>query len=61
MDHQTIARSRHATGALLLAEGVETEAEMLALQKCGAHLFQGYYFGRPEIYIPHTTPRKAVG
>lgn len=30
-----------------LCEGVETEAEFNTLQDLGAHLFQGYYFGKP--------------
>ena len=30
-----------------LCEGVETEAEFDTLREMGAHLFQGYYFGRP--------------
>ena len=36
-------------GVQLLAEGVETEAEFNALARMGIRLFQGYYFGRPEI------------
>jgi len=31
----------------LLAEGVETEAELTALRAAGIRLFQGYYFARP--------------
>jgi EAL domain-containing protein (putative c-di-GMP-specific phosphodiesterase class I) len=34
-------------GALVLAEGVETEDEVAACLNFGADLFQGYYFARP--------------
>jgi EAL domain-containing protein (putative c-di-GMP-specific phosphodiesterase class I) len=34
-------------GAIILAEGVETEAETDACAALGAELFQGYYFARP--------------
>ena len=33
----------------LLAEGVETEAEMTVLRSLGLRLFQGYYFARPQV------------
>jgi PAS domain S-box-containing protein len=35
------------TGTLLIAEGVETEAEADAVRRLGVHWGQGYYFGRP--------------
>ncbi|NLC02364.1 MAG: EAL domain-containing protein, partial [Pseudomonas formosensis] len=31
----------------VLAEGVETPDQQVALQKRGCHQFQGYLFGRP--------------
>ena len=34
-------------GITVLAEGIETEAEFLALKAKGIRLFQGYWFGRP--------------
>jgi EAL domain-containing protein (putative c-di-GMP-specific phosphodiesterase class I) len=37
----------HQIGALLIAEGVETEADVEACLVLGCDLFQGYYFGRP--------------
>lgn len=37
-----------ATGKLLLAEKVETPAEHASLYAMGFHLFQGYFFARPE-------------
>ena len=40
----TFARS---TGANLVAEGVEAEAEAKALEAAGVPLLQGYLYGRP--------------
>jgi EAL domain-containing protein (putative c-di-GMP-specific phosphodiesterase class I) len=34
-------------GLTVLAEGVETEMEMLVLRAAGIRLFQGYYFAKP--------------
>ena len=42
-----LCRFADATQARFVAEGVETEAEAAALIECGAHLLQGYHFGRP--------------
>lgn len=36
-------------GALVLAEGVETEEDTLKCLELGADLMQGFYFGRPEV------------
>lgn len=36
-------------GITLLAEGVETEAEMIALRAMGIHLFQGYLLAPPKV------------
>ena len=36
-----------ATGAELVAEGVETAAELRAVTECGAHYAQGFFLGRP--------------
>ena len=36
-------------GVLVLAEGVETEAELLSVRAAGIRLVQGYFFARPEI------------
>jgi EAL domain-containing protein (putative c-di-GMP-specific phosphodiesterase class I)/CheY-like chemotaxis protein len=35
------------SGAILLAEGIETEAEVRAIRALGPLWMQGYYFGRP--------------
>ncbi len=37
----------HASGATLIAEGVENEETHLGLLKAGVDLFQGYYFSPP--------------
>lgn len=37
-----------ATGAELVAEGIETAAELRAVTECGAHYAQGYYLGEPQ-------------
>jgi EAL domain-containing protein (putative c-di-GMP-specific phosphodiesterase class I) len=34
---------------LLIAEGIETHAELTVLQQLGVELFQGYLFARPEL------------
>ncbi|MBJ3783889.1 EAL domain-containing protein [Devosia sediminis] len=36
-------------GILVLAEGVETEAEMVTLRAAGISLFQGYFFAQPQL------------
>lgn len=38
----------NATGARLVAEGVESAAEAEHLSRIGTHLMQGFYFGRPS-------------
>jgi EAL domain-containing protein (putative c-di-GMP-specific phosphodiesterase class I)/DICT domain-containing protein len=43
------------TGAVILAEGIETEAHLLAARSLGATLAQGWYFGRPGP-LPATHP-----
>jgi len=45
---QLMATFADATNAQLIAEGVETREEMLALLDCGTHLLQGYFFARPS-------------
>ncbi len=37
----------HRTGALVIAEGVETEDDLLVARELGAHWGQGWLFGRP--------------
>ncbi len=50
-----VAGMRHfavTTGCQLIAEGIETEAELAALRSLGVSLGQGYYLGRPEALRP---------
>ena len=44
-----LCKFAEATEAMIVAEGVEEEAEMKTLIDCGAHLLQGYYFSRPQL------------
>ena len=69
-DHQDIARNligyAHDRGIRVIAEGVETEAELRALRELGADYVQGYLTGRPAPeprgQAPHPQPeRRAVG
>ncbi len=45
---QLLASFASATGAEIVAEGVETEDEAAAARACGVHLLQGYLFGKPS-------------
>jgi len=36
------------TSASIVAEGIETEAELATLKQLGVPYGQGYYLGRPE-------------
>ncbi|WP_246687959.1 MULTISPECIES: EAL domain-containing protein [unclassified Methylobacterium] len=46
----------------VIAEGVETEAELTTLQATGIHLFQGYLFAKPtvaslpQVWLPDALP-----
>jgi diguanylate cyclase (GGDEF)-like protein len=42
-------------GSLLVAEGIENEAELLTLRELGAPLAQGFYLGRPGAPWPQVT------
>jgi len=44
-----LCRFADATDTLVVAEGIETEAEATTIKSCGAHLMQGYWFARPEL------------
>ena len=46
----------HTLNMAVIAEGVETEAQLAALRHTGCHLAQGYLFGRPE--NPHTIAKR---
>lgn len=47
---QEIIRIAHAAGALVLAEGVETQELMDTYLQAGVDMFQGYLIGAPELY-----------
>jgi len=44
---RTMIALAHALGLVVLAEGVETEAQWQALREEGCDLFQGFLVGRP--------------
>ncbi|MET3900425.1 EAL domain-containing protein (putative c-di-GMP-specific phosphodiesterase class I) [Devosia sp. UYZn731] len=46
---RAIAAMAEELGIIVLAEGIETEAEMKVLQGMGINVMQGYLFGRPQI------------
>ena len=45
---EMLCKFAEATDAMIVAEGVEMEEEMVALIACGAHLLQGYFFAKPQ-------------
>jgi EAL domain-containing protein (putative c-di-GMP-specific phosphodiesterase class I) len=47
-------------GSLLVAEGVETEAELEAIRRLGVPLVQGYYFSRPAPPWPEISGGRLV-
>lgn len=44
-----LCRFAEATEARLIAEGIETEAEAATVKASGAHLLQGFLFGKPRL------------
>lgn len=42
-----VVKTCHQLGAIVVAEGVETAEELAAVQRAGADLGQGYFWGRP--------------
>lgn len=50
---QSIMAACHSLGIQVIAEGIETEDELLALQDLGVRYFQGFFFARPGFqYLP---------
>jgi EAL domain-containing protein (putative c-di-GMP-specific phosphodiesterase class I) len=50
----------HALGVPVLAEGIETEAQMSVLLHEGCDEMQGYLIGRPRSFRPIASPRTAA-
>jgi EAL domain-containing protein (putative c-di-GMP-specific phosphodiesterase class I) len=59
---QSLVRMCRDLGILLIAEGIETEAEYTALRLLGLRYFQGFLFARPgfECLPPFTVPGDAL-
>jgi EAL domain-containing protein (putative c-di-GMP-specific phosphodiesterase class I) len=59
----SVAQLARELGILVIAEGVETEAEMTCLKAMGLTLLQGYYFARPgfETLPSVTLPSPVAG
>jgi EAL domain-containing protein (putative c-di-GMP-specific phosphodiesterase class I) len=55
-----ITQTLHEMGSLVLAEGIETEAEALAIMDAEADMAQGFYFSRPRSSAPVHDGLKAV-
>jgi EAL domain-containing protein (putative c-di-GMP-specific phosphodiesterase class I) len=49
---ELLCKFAEATEAKLIAEGIETKAEALAVCSCGASMLQGYLYGKPEFHTP---------
>jgi EAL and modified HD-GYP domain-containing signal transduction protein len=56
-----VTRLRKHQGLKLLAERVETPAELVAWRAAGFDYFQGYVFSRPEIVTDRDLPPRMVG
>lgn len=55
---EMLCKFGRATGTLLIAEGVETEAEAAAVVECGVDMIQGYLLARPTFELaPHLLVR----
>lgn len=53
---QSIIKLSEITGSKIIAEGVESEKELLELLKLGVYAAQGKYFGTPETDIKGVNP-----
>ncbi|TGE36171.1 GGDEF domain-containing protein [Desulfosporosinus fructosivorans] len=48
---KSLVNMSNKIGALVIAEGVETEEEAIQILRLGGHMIQGYYFSKPlEVY-----------
>jgi EAL domain-containing protein (putative c-di-GMP-specific phosphodiesterase class I) len=52
-----VVDTARALGIEIIAEGIETEAELGSLQQMGIHLFQGYLFAKPAFEALPDVPR----
>jgi len=59
---KALVRLSRNIGAMVVAEGVEQEAEVLELMGLGVDIFQGFYFARPAPLgaAPPPTPRRVA-
>lgn len=55
---ETLLTFSEKVGCRIVAEGIETEAELACLIRLGAHFGQGYFLGRPA--APPAPPREDV-
>lgn len=53
---RSIVNTAHTLGIRVIAEGVETEAEFLAVREFGVDMVQGYYIARPSKNIDDQKP-----
>lgn len=56
-----VAAAAEASGALLLAEGIETEEHLLRARSVGATLGQGWHYGRPDALPADTAKERPRG
>ena len=58
---QAVNAECERTGALVLAEGIETEEHVASARAMGAHLGQGWHLGRPgPLEVPAAPPARAI-
>ncbi len=50
----------HSKGAVVVAEGIETEAQHRMVTDCGSDMAQGYFYGRPAPVGELEVPGKAL-
>ena len=58
---RVLAGYARSTGGLLVAEGVETEAELAEVRAAGVPLVQGYLLARPGAPWPDVSYEQARG
>lgn len=55
-----IVRICEDLGARVVAEGVETKAELAAIKEAGAHFVQGYLIAKPKLPAPEPSPESGL-